>query len=329
MPDYAQSPQYDAETKRFTHPDGTRHDKSAGELLGVAWKFFTRPEDPSEKNGFPLLETPPADPDPLRPQLVWIGHATLLFEYQNKRVLTDPVFSERASPFSFAGPRRVVPPALAVADLPPIDLVVISHSHYDHLDLAALEELAAAQPGIKVVVPLGLAQMIREAGFTDVTELDWWDATAAAGMDITATPLRHWSSRTPFDRNVTLWAGFMIDFDDGYSFYFAGDTGYSNDFNETRARLGSPDLAAIPIGAYQPRDFMKNSHVNPEEAVQIFSDLKAGHAVGIHWGTFKLTLEPMAEPPQRLAAALDAAGIGRDRFRALTHGERWLLPKPD
>jgi len=137
--------------------------------------------------------------------------------------------------------------------------------------------------------------------------------------------VRHWASRTPFDRNRTLWSGFMIGFADGFQFYFAGDTGYCDDFVETRNRLGAPDFAAIPIGAYEPRDFMRSSHCNPEEAVQIFQDLGARSAVAIHWGTFKLTLEPLAQPPQRLAAALALAGIAPSRFRALRHGERWNL----
>ena len=327
MPHYASSPQYDPETKRFQHPDGTRHDKSVSELLGVAIKYFSRPEDRAEREGFPLVETAPAVQDPSRPQIVWIGHATLLFDYQDKTVLTDPVFSDRASPFTFAGPKRVVPPSMSIDDLPAIDLIVISHSHYDHLDIPALQRIAKRQPDITVIVPLGLAEMVKKTGFDEVIEMDWWDTVSASGITLSATPLRHWSSRTPFDRNVTLWAGFMMTFEDGYKFYFAGDTGYSNDFNDTRERLGAPDLAAIPIGAYEPRDFMKNSHVNPAEAVQIFNDLGAGHAVGIHWGTFKLTLEPMDEPPLKLAEALEKAGIPQDRFRALAHGERWLLPK--
>ena len=210
--------------------------------------------------------------------------------------------------------------------LPDIDLVIISHAHYDHLDMPGLRRLAARQPDIRVIVPLGLGRYARKAGFADVTELDWWQADEDPdGPLVTATPVRHWASRGLFDRNKTLWAGFMIRFADGYQFYFAGDTGYGEDFLETRERLGAPDFAAIPIGAYEPRDFMRESHCNPEEAVQIFQDLQAGKAIGIHWGTFKLTLEPMNEPPQRLEEALSAAGIAADRFRALTHGERWKL----
>ena len=165
-------------------------------------------------------------------------------------VLTDPVFSDRASPFAFSGPKRVVPPAYTADALPKVDILLVSHAQYDHLDLPGLKRLAALHPDIRVVVPLGLARYLRRAGFTDVTEIDRWQNTERDGTTITATPVRHWASRSPFDRNKTLWAGFMFRFEDGYQFYFAGDTGYRADFTETRERLVAPDFATIPIGAY-------------------------------------------------------------------------------
>ena len=189
-------------------------------------------------------------------------------------LLTDPVFSDRASPFRFSGPKRVVPPAYTADTLPKVDILIVSHAHYDHLDLPGLKRLATLQSDIRVVVPLGLARYLRRAGFTDVTEIDWWQNTERDGTTITATPVRHWASRSPFDRNKTLWAGFMFRFEDGYQFYFAGDAGYSADFTETRKRLGAPDFAAIPIGSYEPHEFMRETHCKPEEAVQIFQ-LKA------------------------------------------------------
>ena len=147
--------------------------------------------------------------------------------------------------------------------MPPIDVILISHVHYDHLDMPSLRQLAALQPDIWIIVPIGVGRFARDAGFTDVTELDWWQETAVTGVTVTATPARHWASRTPFDRNQTLWASFMLQFANGFQFYFAGDTAYSSDFSEIRARLGVADLAAIPIGAYAPRNFMKESHCNP------------------------------------------------------------------
>ncbi|MEC8145711.1 MAG: MBL fold metallo-hydrolase [Pseudomonadota bacterium] len=326
MKPYMDSPQYDESRNRFEHSAGYRNDKGLFDVLGLAGAFLTRDSDPAEQNGMPLLDplqSPPAGGD--GHDVTWIGHASLLFRRNGVSVLTDPVFSDRASPFPFSGPKRVVAPAYTAESLPKVDILVVSHAHYDHLDLPGLKRLAAVQPEIRVVVPLGLARYLRRAGFTDVTEIDWWQESARDGTVITATPVRHWASRSPFDRNKTLWAGFMFRFEDGYQFYFAGDTGYSADFTETPERLGAPDFAAIPIGAYEPRDFMRESHCNPEEAVQIFVDLDAGLAVGVHWGTFKLTLEPLAQPPQLLRAALEAAGIPANRFRALTHGERWDL----
>lgn len=327
MRPYLDSPQYEDSRNRFEHPSGYRNDKGFFELLGLAGAFMTRDKDPAETDGFPLLDPTLSEPkDDAGSDVVWIGHASLLFRHEGVRVLTDPVFSDRASPFSFSGPKRVVPPAYTPEALPEIDILLVSHSHYDHLDMPGLKKLAALQPDIRVVVPLGLERYLRKAGFSDVTEIDWWQETDRNGIVITATPVRHWSSRSMFDRNKTLWAGFMIRFADGYKFYFAGDTGYSDDFAKTRARLGAPNFAAIPIGAYEPREFMRESHCTPEEAVQIFRDLGAGRAVGVHWGTFKLTLEPLAEPPERLRAALRQAGLAENSFRALIHGERWDLP---
>ena len=325
MKPYMESPQYDEASKRFQHPAGYRNDKGFFDLLGLAGAFFTREKDPAERDGFPLRDPAAQPPATDGTDVTWIGHASLLFRHGGISVLTDPVFYERASPFRFSGPKRVVPAAYTPESLPHVDIIVISHAHYDHLDMPSLRRLAVEQPEIRVIVPLGLAHYVRRAGFTDVTEIDWWQSDQRDGVDVTATPVRHWASRTPFDRNRTLWAGFMITFRDGYRFYFAGDTGYSADFTATRERLGAPDFAAIPIGAYEPRDFMRESHCTPEEAVQIFRDLDAGSAVAVHWGTFKLTLEPLAEPPVRLRAALAEAGIAERRFRALTHGERWNL----
>ena len=275
---------------------------------------------------FPLIDptTQPPRTDE-GPSVTWIGHSSLLFSHGGVNVLTDPVFSERASPFSFSGPKRLVKAAYSPETLPSVDVCVISHSHYDHLDSSGLKRLAKVQPKIRFVVPLGLARYVKDAGFDDVVEIDWWESDERNGITVTATPVRHWSSRTPFDRNKTLWAGFMIHFRDGYQFYFAGDSGYGADFIEAKSRLGSPNFAAIPIGAYEPRDFMKDSHCNPEEAVQIFEDLGAQHAVAVHWGTFNLSVEPMTDPPEKLREALIDAQIDLDRFRTLTHGERWDL----
>jgi N-acyl-phosphatidylethanolamine-hydrolysing phospholipase D len=242
-------------------------------------------------------------------------------------VLTDPQFSERASPVSWAGPRRVVPPALPIAALPHIEIVLISHNHYDHLDRASVEALAA-QPGgsPRFFVPLGLKAWFAARGITDVVEQDWWEHADYLGLRIHEVPSQHFSSRTLWDRNRTLWGGFLVEHPT-LRFYFAGDAGYSRDFAEIHARLGPIDVAALPIGAYEPRWFMGPMHINPAEAVQALQDLHARLAVAMHWGTFNLTDEPLDDPPRALARALEAARITPGRFLVFTHGEtRRLAP---
>ena len=305
----------------FQNSDGSKNNKGFFEVLGLAGAYFNRPDDPHEKTGFDIIENTKEDVARLNEEVIWVGQSTLLVNHAGVNVLTDPVFADRASPFRFAGPKRISKLPFKVSDLPPIDVVVISHNHYDHLDKGAIIDLSRLQPDVHFYVPLGLKRVLESWGAKNVTEMDWWEEVMHGELRITATPVKHWSSRSPFDRNKSLWAGYYITWDD-FSFYFAGDTGYSDDFVETRKRLGAPDLAAIPIGAYEPRDFMKDAHINPEEAVQILKDVGAAKAVPVHWGTFKLTLEPMAEPPARLRAALDKAQLKGQDFTILKHGER-------
>jgi N-acyl-phosphatidylethanolamine-hydrolysing phospholipase D len=316
------SPNFNQDTGRFQHPDGDKHNKSAGDLFDFFSAYFKREGDEWESEGFSYISRSKAEMADFKENVMWIGHASILINHKNVTVLTDPQFSNRASPFSFMGPKRVTPSPLEIDDLPDIDIVVISHNHYDHLDEASIRKLSETQHKIQFLVPLGLKSLLQDWGVKNVTELDWWQPVKINGLTIQPTPVQHWSKRTFFDRNKTLWAGWMMQWHD-FAFYFAGDTGYSSDFIETARRLGKPDLAAIPIGAYEPRDFMKSAHINPEEAVKVFNDLGAKYAIGIHWGTFKLTLEPMNEPPVRLKRALESAGIDGAIFRALKHGEMW------
>ncbi|MCU0870454.1 MAG: MBL fold metallo-hydrolase [Burkholderiales bacterium] len=258
--------------------------------------------------------------------VVWIGHATFLVQIAGRNVLTDPHLTERASPVGFAGPKRLVPPGLGFDTLPHIDAVVISHNHYDHLDLGTVKQLARQAGGPPTYyVPKGLAAWFAAEGITRVVELDWWRSVDEGGVRFTFTPVQHWSSRTVIDRNRSLWGGWRLDAP-GRSVFFAGDTGYSDDFKDIRRRLGPVDLALLPIGAYDPRWFMAVMHVNPEEAVRIHGDLDARRSIAMHWGTFILTDEPMDEPPQRLEQALDAAGVVRDRFTVMKHGELRRFP---
>ena len=326
MDEYS-SPNFNQDTGRFYHPDGDKHNKSAGDLFDFFSAYFTRHVDEWEREGFPYIRRSRVEMMSFKEDVMWIGHASILMNHKNVTVLTDPHFSERASPFLLMGPRRVTPSPVEIDDLPDIHVVVISHNHYDHLDEASIRKLARIQQGIEFFVPLGLKTLLHEWGAKNVTELDWWESSEIDGVNIQPTPVKHWSKRSFFDRNKTLWAGWMVRWSD-FAFYFAGDTGYSSDFTKTVKKLGIPDLAAIPIGAYEPREFMKSAHINPEEAVKVFRDLGAKYAIGIHWGTFKLTLEPMNEPPIRLANALNAASVDSKTFRTLKHGEMWpdVLP---
>ncbi|WP_343657520.1 MBL fold metallo-hydrolase [Paraburkholderia caribensis] len=258
--------------------------------------------------------------------MTWIGHATALLQINGVNVITDPMFSERASPFAFAGPKRRVPPGLALEELPHIDVVLISHSHYDHLDTATVEALNAQPGGPPLfLVPLGIKDWLAKKGITNAQELDWGDETSVARLDFWFVPATHWSARSLTDRNETLWGGWVVKTPAGaahpFSVYFAGDTGYSNDFKRIGTAFGCVDLALIPVGAYEPRWFMGAQHVDPQQAVQIFQDVRAKKAIGIHWGTFELTDEALDEPPKKLAEAAHEAGLPDDAFTVLHHGQ--------
>jgi L-ascorbate metabolism protein UlaG (beta-lactamase superfamily) len=266
----------------------------------------------------------PARPEPrvAGMRVTMVGHASLLIQAAGVNILTDPVWSKRASPLSFAGPRRVTAPGIAFEDLPPIDVVLLSHCHYDHMDLATLRRLHAAHAPL-MAMPLGNDAIVRKAipGARCVVG-DWWDQLALGeGIATTLTPARHWANRSPYDVRMALWAGHYLTTPAG-SIWFAGDTGYGDGaiFRELRMRLGAPDAALIPIGAYAPRWFMAAQHVDPAEAVQIFHDVGAGQALGIHWGTFQLTDEARDAPVVELATAVTAAGLAPSRFVAAQPG---------
>jgi L-ascorbate metabolism protein UlaG (beta-lactamase superfamily) len=254
--------------------------------------------------------------------VTWIGHSTLLVQLDGVNVLTDPQWSSRASPVSFGGPGRVTPPGLPFEDLPPIHAVIISHDHYDHLDVDTVKRLAATHHP-RFFVPLGLKAWFADLGIDAVEELDWWESRSLRGLTVTCVPAQHFSGRTPWDRNRRLWGGWTIA--GSKRLYFAGDTAYYGVFKEIGARLGPFDLAAIPIGAYLPPEIMRAGHTTPEEALQVFVDVGGKVFVPIHWGTFDLADEPLAEPPTRLAAAARRRGLGADRVWILKHGEtrRW------
>ena len=235
--------------------------------------------------------------------VIWVGHSTFLIKKSGVTILTDPIFSERASPLKNFGPKRLIPPALQITDIPSIDFVTVSHNHYDHLDTRSLKEISTLHPNAIFLVPSGDLKLLKKNKINNVYEFEWWKSFKGKDFEFTFTPVQHWSKRSLFDRNKSLWGGWYIKHSD-YSIYHAGDTGYSDDFKETRIRLGAPKYAFIPIGAYDPEWFMSDSHVNPEEAVQIMLDLQAEKGFGMHWATFTLTDEDTIEPKVRLENAI-------------------------
>ncbi|WP_168171411.1 MBL fold metallo-hydrolase [Lacimicrobium sp. SS2-24] len=256
-------------------------------------------------------------------RVTWLGHSTFLISMGEVHILTDPILTERASPVSFAGPVRLAPMPYGIGDLPPIDHVVISHNHYDHMDEQTIHALPK---DITYHLPLGVGQWFAEndAGPFKTQSYDWWQQGQFADVTITATPSQHWSARGLFDRRHTLWASWVINIS-GKRIWFGGDTGYNAiDFKQIGERFGPFDLALIPIGAYSPRDFMRQYHINPEEAVQVHQEIGSKRSIGMHWSTFQLSAEPLFEPKSRLEQAAAKAGVEK-AFTTLTIGETLYL----
>jgi N-acyl-phosphatidylethanolamine-hydrolysing phospholipase D len=254
------------------------------------------------------------------PTVTWIGHATLLVQMGHLTFLTDPIWSDRASPVSFAGPQRILEPGVALDDLPPIDFVVVSHNHYDHLDLASLVALSERDPNTRFFVPLENGKLLRENGIENVEELDWGQYVELEGVRIYCLPAQHWSKRGIADDREALWSSWAVVAPER-RFFFAGDTGYFDGFARISEALGPFDLAAVPIGAYEPAEMMKASHMNPEEAVQAAIDLRARAAVAMHYGTFNLSDEPLDEPAKRFKKAAAEGALGDEAGWLLRIGE--------
>ncbi len=251
--------------------------------------------------------------------VTFIGHSTFLIQTATGSILTDPMYSKRAGPLNMFGPRRVRQPAVRFEDLPPIATVLLSHNHYDHCDLPTLRRLARRFDPL-VVTPLGNGRLVRSAGLTRVEELDWWQSARLSTVPITLTPAHHFSARGILDRNRALWGGFLLGLP-GAGIFFAGDTAYAPHFPEIRERLGPVDLALLPIGAYEPRWFMRSVHMDPAEAVQAHIDLAASQSIGMHFGTFQLTTEGIDAPLRALEEARQARGISSSQFSTLGSGE--------
>lgn len=305
---------------RFFSPNQPQ-DKGFMELL--RWQLGGGRNDWPESFPSPFQDKPPAAADDLRVTL--IGHASFLIQVAGLNILTDPVFSERASPVSFSGPKRVNPPGVAFEDLPPIHAVLITHNHYDHLDIDTVGHLWQRHHP-RIVAPLGNDTIIR-AKHPDITvETRDWGGSVDLGHGVTAhvEPAYHWSARGINDRRMALWCAYLLTTPAG-RIYHIGDTGFGDGkiFHGIRERFGAIRLAHLPIGAYEPRWFMEPQHMNPDDAVKVFSIIEPQQALGHHWGTFRLTNEAIDEPPQELAAALEKAEIPPGRFRPLRPGEAW------
>jgi N-acyl-phosphatidylethanolamine-hydrolysing phospholipase D len=286
------------------------------------------------------------NPDFNKAQATLIGHSTVLIQYQGINILTDPMFSERPFLTQSFGPKRYTPPALSIDQLPNIDIIVISHNHYDHLDVNSVKALTSShfvkntngtQP--LWLVPLGLKEWFAQFDVTNIKELDWWQTHEVItkenlSLTVQAQPSQHWSRRSIFDTNKSLWASWAFVWpaiqnkevkSEKFTAWFGGDTAYNKfQFKEIGEALGEIDLAMIPIGAYEPRWFMKTQHVNPLDAVEIFKDINAKSAFGIHWNTFVLTAEAVDEPPKALERALQKNGLNAELFQAMDIGAIWL-----
>lgn len=309
--------------KSFFNPDHVN--RTWREIL--RWRRTRQPAPwPAQLSLTP--QPPPPVPRDATVVITWIGHATFLVQTTQGNFLTDPQFSDRCGPFGLFGPRRVQPPGLTLQALPRIDYVLLSHDHYDHCDLPTLRTLARSHDPL-VLTPLANAPLIRRAGLKRIVELDWWQSHALdAATAVTLTPARHWSNRLSGRRNARLWGGFFVR-QQHHAWWFAGDTAYDPTlFHAIRERLGPPEIAMIPIGAYEPRWFMAAQHCNPPEAVQIHRDVGARTSLAMHWGTWPLTDEAREEPVMALADARQAAGLPERTFRVLVPGESIVCEQP-
>lgn len=337
-------------------------------IFGAAILYWMRPEkqinpdkphhtnkgfrNPRPHKDFGLRDYPPAvweflnttvkkEPQPTAPTdyqflqanrtattVTWIGHSAFLIQHNGLNIITDPHLGKRASPVSWAGPERITPLTVNIEQLPPIDVVLISHDHYDHIDessiRALLEKQSAHQP--QFFVPLKVRSRFASLGATKVAELDWWESREFSGWTLACVPAQHYSGRGLLDKNETLWSGWVAKTDD-FSYYFTGDSGYNPDFAEIGKRFGPFDLASINIGAYGPEWASNGVHLNPEQAVQVHKDVRSKLSVAAHWGTFVLSLEDLDEPPMRLQNELEKQSIEPSHFRVLKHGETLKIEK--
>jgi N-acyl-phosphatidylethanolamine-hydrolysing phospholipase D len=311
--------------------------KTHGILDFLKWTVVERrgsPRRPDPDHGAfarvaPQFIVPRADPETFT--LTWVGHTSFLIQMSGLNILLDPIWSERASPVRFAGPRRWVPPGVDFDRLPPIDAVILSHDHYDHLDAATISRLVERYPAAVWYSPLKVGEFLRRRGAREVVERDWWEETTIRSLHLMCVPAQHFSGRTIRKRDKTLWCGWVLRSPER-TLFFAGDTGLHPEFSSISARCGPIDVAILPIGAYEPRWFMGSVHMNPDDCMKAVAQLKTAHGGGrrlvvaaAHWGTFKLTDEPMDEPPARMRHEWQTSGLDSKDLWIMRHGETRVL----
>jgi len=297
--------------RRFYNPEASQ---ALGFLDVLRWKLTSRPEPSPPFIADVEQSIPPHTVETNQIRVTLVNHSTVLIQRSGFNLLTDPIWSERASPLSWIGPKRRRKPGVRIEDLPLVDAVLISHNHYDHLDLPTLRQLAA-RGSSTFVVAAGVARLLRSEKIEPVYELDWGESLTISGFSIHSVPALHFSARGIFDRNRTLWCGYVIEYPERLV-YFAGDTGFGNHFAHIREKFGSPNLALLPIGAYEPRWFMSPVHMSPEEAVKAQDILGAKTSIAIHHGTFQLADDCIDTPKKRLIACRTD-----DSFLILNNGQ--------
>lgn len=315
---YSGKPSEHFDGKKFINPSGV----PANGLAQVFKYVTTRKPEPWKKNYETYVrDTPLQNPDANHVSITFVNHSTFIMQYENLTIVTDPVWSKRCSPVQFAGPSRFRPPGVNFEDLPNIDIVLLSHNHYDHLDKPTVQKLIANH-NPKFVVPLGLDHLLRKWGAKDIIALDWWESAKLEHLSISSVPANHFTSRGTFDRDRTLWCGYIIE-QKGHKIYFAGDTGYGDIFKEIGKREGSIDVSLIPIGAYLPRWFMSPIHVSPKESVMIHKDVNSQQSIGMHFGTFALADDGPDRPIIDLTHEKQSQQIEDDAFIVPNEGHTY------
>lgn len=323
---FINAPTFKDKDYRSDHYDGKTFSNLDGIRARGLWDVFkwAITEDPAEwkeltEEDVPYGQAPPKQVSNGTANITFINHATFLIQAGGLNILTDPVWSLRASPFQWIGPKRMRPPGIRFEDLPKIDLVLLSHNHYDHLDIHTVQRLKKEHHS-RFIMPLGVSAYLHENGIMHTDEMDWWeDLKISDSLTISSVPAQHFSGRGLTDRDKTLWCGFVLQTDAG-NIYFAGDTGYDGFFKKIGAKFDPIDLAIIPIGAYRPRWFMEPIHVDPNQAVQIHHDIRARQSIGMHFGTFPLADEGMFDPVEDLKTARKKHGLADNEFFAIREG---------